>query len=236
VDNDSLPDQVRKIEAFSYSLTNAESSAPVIYTQLPLSPPTPAIIEDVAIYNAVTTATCGDGVIQAGEFCDDGNTNPNDGCTNNCESPICSLNAGESGTNNDYISDIFYAPVDFDLHFGFNSQYYSDRLMIEISDSSSFTNTQVLYDSGCHSSDVAAFNLPGISRGRKQACGEGSRWDGNTLPFTIPRDKYFRVIVMNGVDWCGQPSTAWSLSIRCEQVSLFASSCCPVCTGGCEGC
>ena len=32
---------------------------------------------------------CGDGIIQGGEQCDDGNDVPNDGCTNACATPAC---------------------------------------------------------------------------------------------------------------------------------------------------
>ncbi len=32
---------------------------------------------------------CGDGVLQEGEGCDDGNANPNDGCTNSCQPARC---------------------------------------------------------------------------------------------------------------------------------------------------
>jgi cysteine-rich repeat protein len=34
-------------------------------------------------------AVCGDGVIEGGEACDDGNTNPTDSCTNQCQLPVC---------------------------------------------------------------------------------------------------------------------------------------------------
>ena len=32
---------------------------------------------------------CGDGVPEAGEACDDGNDNPTDSCTNQCQPPVC---------------------------------------------------------------------------------------------------------------------------------------------------
>jgi cysteine-rich repeat protein len=32
---------------------------------------------------------CGDGVAESGEACDDGNTNPTDSCTNQCQLPVC---------------------------------------------------------------------------------------------------------------------------------------------------
>jgi cysteine-rich repeat protein len=35
--------------------------------------------------NDCTSATCGDGVIQSGEECDDGNNSNNDSCTNACK-------------------------------------------------------------------------------------------------------------------------------------------------------
>jgi cysteine-rich repeat protein len=41
---------------------------------------------------------CGDGLVQAGEACDDGNTEDDDGCTERCEPPFCGddlLTAGE---------------------------------------------------------------------------------------------------------------------------------------------
>ena len=34
-------------------------------------------------------AICGDGVIESGENCDDGNDNPTDSCTNQCSPPAC---------------------------------------------------------------------------------------------------------------------------------------------------
>ena len=44
-------------------------------------------------------ATCGDGIVEAGvEQCDDGNTNDNDACHNDCTAPVCGdgrLDAGE---------------------------------------------------------------------------------------------------------------------------------------------
>jgi len=50
---------------------------------------------------------CGDGVVDAGEQCDDGNTNNTDACRNNCTLPLCGdgiLDAGEAcddgNTNN----------------------------------------------------------------------------------------------------------------------------------------
>lgn len=44
---------------------------------------------DRTLYAKWTLATCGDGTVQAGEECDDGNLVNNDACTNNCTLPIC---------------------------------------------------------------------------------------------------------------------------------------------------
>ena len=35
------------------------------------------------------TPSCGDGIVQTGEFCDDGNLDDGDGCTTQCEPPYC---------------------------------------------------------------------------------------------------------------------------------------------------
>ena len=51
-------------------------------------------------------AVCGNGVLEAGEACDDGNNNNDDGCRNDCTIPVCGdgiLDAGEAcddGNNN----------------------------------------------------------------------------------------------------------------------------------------
>jgi len=39
-----------------------------------------------------TGGFCGDGVKQANEQCDDGNTNDTDSCRNNCLLPVCGDN------------------------------------------------------------------------------------------------------------------------------------------------
>ena len=47
--------------------------------------------------NQCTTPTCGDGIAQAGEECDDGNANNNDACTNACATNICGDGFVETG-------------------------------------------------------------------------------------------------------------------------------------------
>ncbi len=47
--------------------------------------------------NACTTPVCGDGIVQAGEQCDDGNTVPNDGCSATCELELCGNGVVEQG-------------------------------------------------------------------------------------------------------------------------------------------
>ena len=47
-------------------------------------------------------AVCGDGVVNPGEQCDDGNTNDHDGCSNSCQAATCSdgrKNQGEQGVD-----------------------------------------------------------------------------------------------------------------------------------------
>lgn len=49
-----------------------------------------------------TTPFCGDGVVQSGEACDDGNTNDTDSCSNTCRVATCSdgvQNQGETGVD-----------------------------------------------------------------------------------------------------------------------------------------
>jgi cysteine-rich repeat protein len=46
---------------------------------------------------ACKVATCGDGVLRAGEQCDDGNTREGDGCSNACEPNVCGNGVIESG-------------------------------------------------------------------------------------------------------------------------------------------
>ena len=41
--------------------------------------------EDCCLYNQEPTGVCGDGVVQPGEACDDGNTSDGDGCSAACE-------------------------------------------------------------------------------------------------------------------------------------------------------
>ncbi|MHC5112045.1 MAG: DUF4215 domain-containing protein, partial [Planctomycetota bacterium] len=54
-----------------------------------------------------TTSTCGDGILDFGEECDDGNNDDGDGCQGNCKNPICGdgiLDEGEEcddGNNDD---------------------------------------------------------------------------------------------------------------------------------------
>lgn len=43
-------------------------------------------------------ATCGNGVVNLGETCDDGNSNQNDGCTNLCQAAVCGDGVIRSGS------------------------------------------------------------------------------------------------------------------------------------------
>lgn len=82
-DND-LPNQIRRIEAFSYILNSAETAAPVVFSQLPLSPPTPSPLEHGLSVSALTQPICGNGIVEGGESCDDGNTLDNNECSSDC--------------------------------------------------------------------------------------------------------------------------------------------------------
>ncbi|NIQ90179.1 MAG: hypothetical protein GWN93_14570, partial [Deltaproteobacteria bacterium] len=55
-------------------------------------------IDDVLVTAAVTTGVCGDGTVDAGEDCDDGNTNDGDCCSSTCQyesaATVCRAAAG----------------------------------------------------------------------------------------------------------------------------------------------
>jgi cysteine-rich repeat protein len=80
----SLPNQVRRVEAFSYLAETPASPAPVVLTQLPLSPQVPAPLTNSITANALTQPICGNSVREGKEVCDDGNSVDNDSCTNAC--------------------------------------------------------------------------------------------------------------------------------------------------------
>jgi cysteine-rich repeat protein len=84
----NLPNQVRRIEAFSYLTETASSAAPVVLTQLPLSPQVPAPLTYAQNVNATRQPFCGNGLVEGSEACDDGNANDADSCPNTCS---CSL-------------------------------------------------------------------------------------------------------------------------------------------------
>jgi cysteine-rich repeat protein len=84
VNDNSLPNQVRRIEALSYAVTNAESAVPVVFTQVPLSPPTPSPLAQAGRFDTSIAPVCGNGIVEGGEYCDDGNNLNNDLCNNSC--------------------------------------------------------------------------------------------------------------------------------------------------------
>lgn len=84
VQDDDLPNQVRKLEALSYTKSEIESSAPVVSTQLPLSPPVTPNIVDALNFHSIRQPMCGNGVVEGSEICDDGNTIDGDSCPNSC--------------------------------------------------------------------------------------------------------------------------------------------------------
>lgn len=84
VQDDDLPNQVRRLEAFSYVKSEVESSAPVVSTQLPLSPPVAPNLADALNFHAIRQPFCGNGVIEGAEQCDDGNAIDGDSCPNTC--------------------------------------------------------------------------------------------------------------------------------------------------------
>jgi cysteine-rich repeat protein len=84
VNNGNLPDQVRLLQTINYATTNAESSAPVVFTQLPLSPPTPTPLSQSAALHTIRQPICGNAILEGSEQCDDGNRNENDDCNNCC--------------------------------------------------------------------------------------------------------------------------------------------------------
>lgn len=62
-------------------------TAPVIQGSASVSP-APVIAQNSAL-PPCTTAACGNGTIEVGEQCDDGNTVPCDGCTPGCDQEVC---------------------------------------------------------------------------------------------------------------------------------------------------
>ncbi|MFW5702448.1 MAG: hypothetical protein ACOCXP_00590 [Candidatus Dojkabacteria bacterium] len=80
----NFPKQIRELEAFSYLLTDVETSAPVVETQLPLSPPVPLPLTQALTFNSLRQPVCGNGIIEGAESCDDGNASNNDDCPATC--------------------------------------------------------------------------------------------------------------------------------------------------------
>ncbi len=46
-----------------------------------------------------TIPKCGDGILDGGEVCDDGNTNSGDGCSSNCKSLVLTVGAPNQQSN-----------------------------------------------------------------------------------------------------------------------------------------
>jgi cysteine-rich repeat protein len=114
--NDDLPDQVRSLEIFSYQTSNAETPAPVVVSQLPLSPPAPANLESSLAFSALTQPKCGNGVVEGREDCDDANLNDDDDCPNDCtaclEKDIILLIDGSSSIGLGGIQSSFTTGID----------------------------------------------------------------------------------------------------------------------------
>jgi hypothetical protein len=77
----NFPQQVRRVEAFSYNIETAASPAPVVLTQLPLSPQVPSNLTLGVNANAFKAPICGNNVVEGPENCDDGGAG---GCPANC--------------------------------------------------------------------------------------------------------------------------------------------------------
>jgi cysteine-rich repeat protein len=88
VNDDDLPNQVRLIESINYSLNNVETAAPVVFAQLPLSPPTPTPLSQASAYHSINQPVCGNGIVEGAEGCDDLNSDNTDGCKDGCRVKI----------------------------------------------------------------------------------------------------------------------------------------------------
>jgi cysteine-rich repeat protein len=103
VTGNQLPDQVITLSAVSYVKNKVESASPVVFSQIPLSPQLPPVLNMGLNAKSLKKPLCGNNVREGAEICDDGNTNDSDGCTSECLGPaaICEAETMANGTFED---------------------------------------------------------------------------------------------------------------------------------------